>query len=295
MRPTRGSDLRRVLMGVLFLLVAGVAAAASGATSSSSREALHASPLPLKVAKLDSHLAALQGRTVRVELLASRPAGARALVAREGGRVEASYGRLVEALVPVESLNTLARNRTVRFVREPAQPVPEAVRGEGVVSTGAASWHRAGTRGEGVKIAVIDLGFDGYRHSQATGDLPAAVGKAADYARSHGIQIISHSVSWLNTRRGDGAGPAASPEGIVAAARSAGILWVNAAGNRAEQHWSGTFADSNGNGWDEFEPGDEGNTISVPAGAYACAALKWDDWPASAEDYDLYLIRSPGG
>jgi len=326
-------------MGVLFLLVAGVAAAASGATSSASREALHASPLPLKVAKLDSHLAALQGRTVRVELLASRPAGARALVAREGGRVEASYGRLVEALVPVESLNTLARNRTVRFVREPAQPVPEAVRGEGVVSTGAASWHRAGTRGEGVKIAVIDLGFDGYRHSQATGDLPAAVGKAdfcpaggfaatnhgtavaeivaemapdakiylvcaqslaalgeaADYARSHGIQIISHSVSWLNTSRGDGAGPADSPEGIVAAARSAGILWVNAAGNRAEQHWSGTFADSNGNGWDEFEPGDEGNTISVPAGAYACAALKWDDWPASAEDYDLYLIRSPGG
>ena len=27
----------------------------------------------------------------------------------------------------------------------------------------------------------------------------------------------------------------------------------------------------------------------------SCAALKWDDWPASAEDYDLYLTRSPGG
>ena len=25
-----------------------------------------------------------------------------------------------------------------------------------------------------------------------------------------------------------------------------------------------------------------------------CVALKWDDWPASAEDYDLYLFR-PGG
>jgi subtilisin family serine protease len=326
-------------MGVLFLLVAGVAAAATGASTSSSREALHASPLPVKVAKLDSHLAALRGRTVRVELLASRPAGARALVAREGGRVEASYGRLVDALVPVRSLNALTRSRTVRFVSEPAQPVPEAVHGEGVASTGAASWHRAGARGEGVKIAVIDLGFEGYRHSQATGDLPASVvkadfcpaggfaatdhgtavaeiiaemapgakiylvcaqsiaalGEAADYARSHGIQIITHSVSWLNTSRGDGAGPADSPEGIVAAARRAGILWVNAAGNRAEQHWSGTFADSNGNGWHEFAPGDEGNTITVPAGAYVCAALKWDDWPASAEDYDLYLIRSPGG
>jgi subtilisin family serine protease len=326
-------------MGVLFVLVAGVAVAASGASSSSVREALHTLRQPAKVAKLDSHLAALHGSTVRVELLVSRPAGARALVAREGGSVESSYGGLVEALVPVGALSTLARSGAVRFVREPAQPVPEAVRGEGVASTGAASWHKAGARGEGVKIAVVDLGFDGYRRSQASGDLPASVvkadfcpaggfaatghgtavaeivaemapgakiylvcaqslaalGEAADYARAHHIEIVSHSVSWLNTSRGDGAGPADSPEGIVAAARSAGILWVNAAGNRAQQHWSGSFADSNGNGWHEFGPSDEGNTIVVPAGAYVCAALKWDDWPASAEDYDLYLTRSPGG
>jgi subtilisin family serine protease len=90
-------------------------------------------------------------------------------------------------------------------------------------------------------------------------------------------------------------GPPDTPEGIVAAARAAGILWVNAAGNRAQQHWSGTFVDTNANGWNEFAPGDEGNTIAVQAGAVACAALKWDDWPASAEDYDLYISSSPGG
>ena len=33
----------------------------------------------------------------------------------------------------------------------------------------------------------------------------------------------------------------------------------------------------------------------MPSGGLSCAALKWDDWPASAEDYDLYLTRSPGG
>jgi len=32
----------------------------------------------------------------------------------------------------------------------------------------------------------------------------------------------------------------------------------------------------------EFAPGDEGNTVVVPAGAATCAALKWDDWPGSA-------------
>jgi subtilisin family serine protease len=331
--------LRRVVLGVLFVLVAVAAAAASGASSPSSREALNARPHPAKLAKLDSHLAELRGATARVELLAARPAAARALVAREGGRVEAAYGHLIEGIVPAGSLSTLARSSAVRFVGQPARPVAEAVRGEGVAATGAASWHRAGATGEGVKIAVVDLGFDGYRQSQASGDLPASVvkadfcpaggfaatshgtavaeivaemapgaklylvcaqsvvalGLAADYARAHGIQIVSHSVSWLNTSRGDGAGPPGSPEGIVAAARSAGILWVNAAGNRAEQHWGGTFADTNGNGWHEFAPGDEGNTVVVPAGAYVCAALKWDDWPGSAEDYDLYLTRSPGG
>jgi len=324
---------------VLFVLVAGFAAAAGGAGSASSREELHASPHPAKVAKLDSHLVALRRSSVRVELVAARADRARALVAREGGRVEASYGGLVEALVPAASLGALARDRSVGFVRKPLQPLAEAVHGQGVISTGAVSWQKAGARGEGVKIAVVDLGFDGYRMGQANGDLPASVvkadfcppggftatshgtavaeivaemapgariylvcvqslaalGQAAEYARAQGIQIVSHSVSWLNTSRGDGNGPADSPEGIVAAARRAGILWVNAAGNRAEQHWSGTFADSNANGWHEFAPADEGNTIVVPAGGYVCAALKWDDWPTSAEDYDLYLTRSPAG
>jgi subtilisin family serine protease len=123
----------------------------------------------------------------------------------------------------------------------------------------------------------------------------AGLGLAVAYAQAHGIQIISHSASWFNTGRGDGSGAPDTPEGIVAAARAAGILWVNAAGNRAQQHWSGAFVDSNANGWNEFAPGDEGNTIAVRGGAIACVALKWDDWPASAEDYDLYVTRSPGG
>ena len=210
--------------------------------------------------------------------------------------------------------------------REPSRPEP-------------AAWHRSGAHGEGVKVAVVDLGFDGYARSQANGDLPsgavkvnfcgsggfeatshgtavaeivaevapaadlylvcvrdtAGLGLAVSYAREKGIQIVNHSASWFNTGRGDGTGAAGTPEGIVAAARAAGILWVNSAGNRAQQHWSGSFVDTNANGWSEYAPGDEGNTVVVPAGSFVCAALKWDDWPASAEDYDLYLTRSPGG
>jgi subtilisin family serine protease len=332
--------VRRVGLGVLCGLLTAAGAAASGAgTLGRARESLHPAAQPVKVAKLDSRLAGLRAGRVHVELLATRPARARAAVARTGGRVEETYGRLIEALVPANALRPLARSRDVRFVREPARPVPESVPGQGVTSTGAALWHKVGARGAGVKIAVVDLGFGGYRRSQSTGDLPesavkvdfcgpggfdstshgtgvaeivsemapdaklylvcikdvAGLGLAVAYASAHGIQIISHSASWFNTGRGDGSGAPDTPEGIVAAARAAGILWVNAAGNRAQQHWSGTFVDANANGWNEFAPGDEGNTIAVPSGAITCAALKWDDWPGSAEDYDIYLTRSPGG
>lgn len=332
--------MRRVLLGVLCGLLAAVAAAASGAgTLGRARESMHSAAHPAKVAKLDSRLADRHAGIVRVEILAARPTAARAAVVRAGGRVEATYGRLLEARVSATALTALARSRGVRFVREPARPVADSLRGQGVASTGAALWHKAGARGEGVKVAIVDLGFDGYRQSQGTGDLPetvvrvdfcrpggfeaeshgtavaeivsemapgaklylvciddaAGLGRAVAYAQAHGIQIVSHSASWFNTGRGDGSGGPETPEGIVAAARGAGILWVNAAGNRAQQHWSGTFADADADGWHEFAPGDEGNTIAVRGGAGACVASKWDDWPASAEDYDLYLTRSPGG
>jgi subtilisin family serine protease len=327
-------------LGGLCGLLAAVGVSASGAgTLGRARESLHPVAHPAKVAKLDSRLIALRAGKVHVELLATRPVRARAAVAQSGGRVEAAYGRVIEALVPVGAVTALARSQGVRFVREPVRPVPESVRGQGVASSGAGLWHKVGARGAGVKIAVVDLGFSGYRRGQGTGDLPssavkvdfcraggfeatshgtgvaeivaemapdaklylvciknvAGLGQAVAYARAHGIQIISHSASWFNTGRGDGSGTPDTPEGIVAAARAAGILWVNAAGNRAQQHWSGTFVDSNANGWNEFAPGDEGNTIAVRSGEISCAALKWDDWPASNEDYDLYLTRSPGG
>src|SRR5207249_7467734 len=70
------------------------------------------------------------------------------------------------------------------------------------------------------------------------------LGQAKDYAIAQGIQIVNHSVGWPASSRGDGSGAAATPEGIVADARAHGILWVNAAGNSAQRHWSGNFVDT---------------------------------------------------
>jgi hypothetical protein len=144
-------------------LAVGVFAPGSEGSSTRRAESLRAPSGVLKRAGLDSRLLKrARGRTeVRVEISARRPAAARTLVAQLGGRVEMSYGRLLEVVVPPSALHALERDRAVRFVREPLRPVAEAVRGEGIAATGARTWHRAGLRGAGVKVAVIDLGFRG--------------------------------------------------------------------------------------------------------------------------------------
>jgi subtilisin family serine protease len=122
-------------------------------------------------------------------------------------------------------------------------------------------------------------------------DTLVGLSRAAAYARAKGIGIVNHSVSWFNTSRGDGSGGPATPDAIVAAASAAGILWVNSAGNRGRQHWSGAFSDADGDGWHEFAPGDEGNTIVLGKYEGGCIRLKWDEWPVSATDFDLHLVR----
>ena len=123
-------------------------------------------------------------------------------------------------------------------------------------------------------------------------DSEVTLAQAEDYVEAHGIKIVNHSVSWFNTSRGDGSGAPGTPDATVAAARAAGVLWVNAAGNYAESHWSGTFKDTDGDNFNNYTSGDQGNTFYVPAGGVACVTLKWDSWPTTSQDYDLYLARS---
>src|SRR4029077_6438767 len=126
-------------------------------------------------------------------------------------------------------------------------------------------------------------------------DSEITLAQAEQYAEANGIKIINHSVGWFNDVRGDGKGGPGTIDGVVAAARAAGILWVNSAGNDAQTHWSGTFNDSDGDGFHNFAPLDEGNSFFVPAGGQACVVLKWDSWPVTSQDYDLYVARSSDG
>lgn len=116
---------------------------------------------------------------------------------------------------------------------------------------------------------------------------------AEAYAKSNGIQIINHSISWYNTSRGDGLGAPGTPDATVADAQWNGILWVNSAGNDAQDHWTGGFVD-NGHGLQEFAPWTDGDGFAIGTDETQCVALKWDSWPVTAQDFDLYVVNSNG-
>jgi uncharacterized repeat protein (TIGR01451 family) len=285
---------------------------------------------------------AVAGGKVRVvvESLPTQESAVSTEIVAAGGFVETRAGRLLQAYVPPSSLPGLAAYRGASIVRRPYLVEPLAISSEGVAGTNADDWQAAGIDGTGVKVAIIDLGFQGYAASQAAGELPASIttidrcggrfatatvhgtgvaeivhdvapgaaltlicvdtevelALAAADAKAAGIRIVNHSVGWFNTSRGDGGGGAGTPDAIVADARAHGILWLNAAGNQAAKHWSGTFLDAGGTGgtpeFHAFAGPDDGNDVTVVGGETITVALKWDAWPTTAQDYDLYLYRA---
>jgi hypothetical protein len=103
---------------------------------------------------------------------------------RQGGVVETTYRDLVQVLGPVESLEALSNDDAVRFVRQPYVLEP-AVVSEGVPIINADDWQAAGLNGSGVKVAVLDLGFQGYTSLLGT-ELPASV-TAQSFRADHDI------------------------------------------------------------------------------------------------------------
>ena len=123
--------------------------------------------------------------------------------------------------------------------------------------------------------------------------------EAVNWAKTQGITIISTSLTWYNMTPGDGTGFFAN---LVQSARNAGIFWTTAGGNDREAHWGGAFNDTDSNSYHQFAgtqdvnffgPGN-GNAYTIPSGVAIRAFLRWDDWTAKNQDYDLYLVRWNG-
>jgi hypothetical protein len=262
----------------------------------------------------------------------------RAAVAKAGGTVAGSVAGRVKAAVPGDKLDVVASQPGVAEVRLPDRAVPMAVTSEGVALSKANQWIQDGKKGAGVKIGIIDVGFNLLADAQANGDLPTgsklvvnngncidaenepphgtavaeivhdmapeaslylaciedtvSFAAAETWLRQQGVQVITAAIGFVSPTggRGDGTGPAGSPADVVKRSREAGILWSVAAGNQARLHFAGKAADSNADSWVEFNGLTQNNGFALGRGLRATVGIRWDAWPTTNEDLDLYVM-----
>jgi len=138
-----------------------------------------ARPLALSQLAQDRGITLAEGDsiTVIVEPVSGRVSSIdKAAVAALGGVVEATSKSLMRVRVPINRLETMADQvNGIAFIRLPYQPQPLVVTSQGVAFTGASDFHDAGYYGQGVKVAIIDLGFDGLAAAQAADELQNVV------------------------------------------------------------------------------------------------------------------------
>lgn len=267
---------------------------------------------------------------VRVVIESHSPALASASVEALGGRVERTFGNLVQAVLAPSRLVELSKRSTVDLVRAPYTRVDHAVSGEEVAATLAAAWHEEGFTGKGVKVAIIDGGFEGLAERQAEGELPAEV-VTQDYCggriateTDHGTAVaeIVHEMAPDAQLYLVCVGTEVDLATAEAYAKSQGVHVINHSAG-----WQGPFrndgsgaigaivADARASGilwvnsagnegqthWSgSYTPdgnihvwdpnGDMGNSFVWPDGSVICGFLKWDEWPSGVSDFDLGLF-----
>ncbi|HLF27211.1 MAG TPA: S8 family serine peptidase [Anaerolineae bacterium] len=224
--------------------------------------------------------------------------------------------------------------------RPPDQELPPRQNGgtilsEGLFTLDADLWHAAGFTGRGVKIGVLDQGFDGYRdllgselpeqltlrsfvggaepdatgenHGTAVAEIihdlapdaelflayydggDVSMGNAVDWLLEEDVDIISHSAGGL---AGPMDGTGRDAELVDRAARTA--VWINSAGNSANEHLRVTFSDADADGFHDFNRASSLLAFRPAPEQATQIVLNWDDWPQAAEDYDLYLLDRDG-
>jgi subtilisin family serine protease len=104
---------------------------------------------------------------------------ARQAIASVGGEVTGAYEDTLQVWLPPERMAGLAENPTITYIHVPDRLVlteDEALTGvsEGVAVANAPAWHTLGYQGQGVRIAIIDAGFQGYFEKLGTA-LPPSV------------------------------------------------------------------------------------------------------------------------
>ena len=139
-----------------------------------------------------------------------------AVVKQYHGEIQAKYRALWQVALPIGAVKEVASFRPVHYIRlplvaspagffQPSSPTDPPIT-EGLRLIGADKYHARGLKGQGIKIAIIDLGFAGLEESIAAGALPQDVlDRARDFTQagdvtagtSHGTAVaeIVHAIA----------------------------------------------------------------------------------------------------
>jgi hypothetical protein len=117
---------------------------------------------------------------------------------------------------------------------------------------------------------------------------------AARWLEGQGVKVVNVSLAFPGTGRGDGIPYPDeadwSPATVVAWLRGQGVTVIAAAGNEANRHMSGRTSDNDANSWMEIAGSTENLGFSVGSGQTITVELKWDAWPRTNQDLDLYIM-----
>jgi hypothetical protein len=101
-----------------------------------------------------------------------------------GARIQAKAKHSMSVEIPIgELVNVSTALKDLAEIRLPLKPVAD-VTSEGVTLMNADAWHTAGDSGSGVKVAVIDLGFDSLSEAKANLDIPSIIYDSCDFEGS---------------------------------------------------------------------------------------------------------------
>jgi len=113
---------------------------------------------------------------------------------------------------------------------------------------------------------------------------------------ANGVDVVNGSFGFYLTGRGDGSGSTNTVSGAAAKLRDEGILYVASAGNSEGRHYNvNAFGDpfpaiDNPEDLDlvNISP-DDVFTVTVAAQQRVYISMKWDAWPTTRQDFDIYV------
>jgi hypothetical protein len=251
----------------------------------------------------------------------------------EASEVEATVSDRLQLVLPVRSLRDLAAIAGVRRVRPPFRPTAETTMTEGYDMMFRHDWHAEGATGTGARVAIVDVGFAGWKEllgrelpdevqtdfltSASASEHGTAVAEvifdiAPDAALSFyafftdvefegalkeisrdGADVVNGSIGFDNIWPADGTSPVS--QAVEALVRDRDLLYVAAAGNENDKYRVGALSASERDGTTYVAVASEVGTWVAASNGYASVSFRWDDpVGASGNDLDLYVFNENG-